>query len=97
MEELYNYLDKIKNELDNSSVIKEYLKSKDKVMNNKELVELINKYHNTMDENIKSEIIKNEDFLEYKKHENDVNFLILEINKILKDITKKGGHGSCQG
>ena len=97
MEELYNYLDKIKYELDNCSVIKEYLKSKDKVMNNKELVELIDKYHNTMDENIKSEIIKNKDFREYKKHENDVNFLILEINKILKDITKKGGHGSCQG
>ena len=90
MEELYNYLDKIKYELDNSSVIKEYLKSKDKVMNNKELVELIDKC-------IKSEIINNKDFREYKKHENDVNFLILEINKILKDITKKGGHGSCQG
>ena len=96
MEELYNYLDKIKYELDNSSVIKEYLQSKDKVMNNKELVELINKYHNTMDENIKSEIIKNKDFREYKKHENDVNFLILEINKILKDITKKGGRKSCR-
>ena len=96
MEELYNYLDKIKNELDNSSIIKEYLKSKDKVMNNKELVKLIDKYHNTLDENIKSEIIKNKDFREYKKHENDVNFLILEINKILKDITKKGGRKSCQ-
>ena len=97
MEELYNYLDKIKYELDNCSVIKEYLKSKDKVMNNKELVELIDKYHNTMDESIKSEIINNKDFREYKKHENDVNFLILEINKILKYITKKGGRGSCQG
>ena len=50
MEELYNYLDKIKYELDNCSVIKEYLKSKDKVMNNKELVGLIDKYHNTIDE-----------------------------------------------
>ena len=96
MEELYNYLEKKKNELDNSSIIKEYLKSKDKVMNNKELVKLIDKYHNTLDENIKSEIIKNKDFREYKKHENDVNFLILEINKILKDITKKGGRKSCQ-
>ena len=96
MEELYNYLDKIKYELDNCSVIKEYLKSKDKVMNNKELVGLIDKYHNTLDENIKSEIVKNKDFREYKKRENDVNFLILEINKILKDITKKGGRKSCQ-
>ena len=96
MEELYNYLDKIKYEIDNSSVMKEYLKSRDKVMNNKELVELISKYHTTLDENIKSEIIKNSDFREYKKHENDVNFLILEINKILKEITKKGGECSCQ-
>ena len=97
MEELYNYLDKIKYELDNCSVMKKYLHSKDKVMNNKKLVDLITLYHDTMDEDIKSEIIKNKDFLEYKKHENDVNFLILEINKILKDITKKGGRGSCQG
>ena len=97
MEELYNYLDKIKYELDNCSVMKKYLHSKDKVMNNKKLVDLITLYHDTMDEDIKSEIIKNKDFLEYKRNENDVNFLILEINKILKYITKKGGRGSCQG
>ena len=66
MEESYSYLDKIKKELDNSEVIKEYLKAKDKVMSNKELVNLINKYHETLDEEItikkkKSEI---QDFAE---------------------------------
>ena len=42
------------------------------------------------------EIIKNKDFRNYKKCENEVNFLILEINKILKELTKKGGCGFCQ-
>ena len=97
MQELYNYIDKIKYELDNSHVMKKYIKARDKVMSNKELTSLISKYHDTLDENIKTEIIKNKDFRDYKKCENEVNFLILEINKILKDITKKGGHGSCQG
>ena len=34
-------------------------------------------------------IISNEEFMEYKHHETELNLLILEINQELKKITKK--------
>ena len=41
-------------------------------------------FKSTMDEN-------NKEFIEYKEKENEVNFLILNINDILKSITGKKG------
>ena len=95
MQEVYSYLDKIEEELDKSSVIKKYSKAKNKVLNDKGLMKLIDDYKKTFNPSLKKELINNSFYREYLKCENDVNFLILEINKILKEIVKKDG-GSCE-
>lgn len=58
-------------------------------MNDKELVQQIEKYNYSKDERIKEEILKNNVFREYKHQEAELNILILEINQELKKITKK--------
>ena len=52
----------------------------------KRLIESINKYKETLDEKIRDEIYNNESFVKYKKLENEVNMLILKLNKIFKEL-----------
>ena len=40
--------------------------------------------------NIKKKIMSNELFKKYKEEETNINFIILEINKRLKEINSKG-------
>lgn len=56
------------------------------IYKDKRLVESINKYKETLDEKIKDEIYENESFVKYKKLENEVNMLILKLNKIFKEL-----------
>ena len=63
--------------------IKESLKD---IYNDKELINLINKYKETGDETIKKEIYNNENFTRYKRLENETNLLIMKLNKIFKEI-----------
>lgn len=51
-----------------------------------ELVSLINKYHNTKDDDIRNEIYNNDKFIKYKKLENEVNLLVLRFNSIFKEL-----------
>ena len=60
------------------------------IMNDKELLELIKKYNETQDEDIKIKILNNELFKDYKDKETELNILILEINSKLKEISNKG-------
>lgn len=89
MEELYIKLDNLKQALDETETIKEIKRLTAKISKNKELLGLIEKYNYTQDERIKEQIISNEEFMEYKHHETELNLLILEINQELKKITKK--------
>lgn len=89
MEDLYVKLDNLKQVLDETKTIKEIKRLTKKISENKELLELIEKYNYTQDERIKEQIISNEEFMEYKHHETELNLLILEINQELKKITKK--------
>ena len=59
MQEVYSYLDKIEEELDKSSVIKKYSKAKNKVLNDKGLMKLIDDYKKTFNPSLKKEIINN--------------------------------------
>lgn len=94
MSDLFLYLDKVKKELDESDVIKEFEQAKKEVYDNKELIELVNKYHNSLSDSLKKEIYSYPEFVKYKQKENEVNFLILSINQILKEIVgKRGGCG----
>ena len=89
MEELYVKLDNLKKVLDETETVRELKRLTKKLSENKRLLELIEKYNYTQDERIKEQIIKDEEFIEYKHHETELNFLILEINRELKQITKK--------
>ena len=90
MKEIIDKVEKIKEELDNSKEVKHIKELNTKLIDNQELVSLIEKYNTTQDESIKKQIINNEFFKEYKISENELNYLILEINFKLKQISKKG-------
>ena len=90
MEELIEKIENIKKELDNSKEVKHIKELNNKIKDNKELLNIIEKYNNTQSESIKKEIINNEFFREYKLSENEINYIILEINSKLKQISKKG-------
>ena len=90
MKELIEKIDNVKKELDNSKEVKHIKELNSKLKDNKELISLIEKYNNTQDESIKEQIVSNEFFIEYKLSENEINYIILEINSKLKQISKKG-------
>ena len=47
---------------------------------------MIEKYKNYPDDKLKKKILESSSFLEYKKSENEVNFIILRINQAFKKI-----------
>ena len=90
MKELIEKVENLKKELDNSKEVKHIKELNSKINDNKELISLIEKYNETQNERIKEQIINNEFFREYKLSENEINYIILEINSKLKQISKKG-------
>ncbi|MBR2828424.1 MAG: hypothetical protein IKE70_04255 [Bacilli bacterium] len=90
MKELLEKLEELKQELDKSSTVIEIKELNKKLEQEEDLVEMVKKYQITKEESLRKEIIKNPIFLEYKKKENDLNFIILEINKRLKSMKKEG-------
>lgn len=93
MEELIKKLENLKKSLDKNQSIKEIKKLNKKIKNNQELVNKINKYNLTKSEEDKQNIIKNKTIIKYKHLEVEVNFLILQINKQLKELSSKKGCG----
>ena len=93
MEELIEKVNELKEELNNTKKVKDLKKINNEIMKDNELLEDIKRYNETQDEKIRERIINNKLFREYKHNENEVNFLILEINKKLKEIN---GSRSCQ-
>ena len=59
-------------------------------MQDKELLKDIEEYNRRPKEELKNKIINNSLFREYKHSEAECNFIILEINKRLKEINNKG-------
>lgn len=72
-------------DIKNSNLAFNIRKSLNDIYNDKELIELINKYKETGDETIKKEIYNNEKFMKYKRLENETNLLIMKLNKIFKE------------
>ena len=89
MEEVYEKLHKLENELDNLSLFKDLKEAYEEVNNNKELVSKIEKYNITKDNSLRLEIYNYEEIKKYKKLENEVNLLILKINNKLKRINNE--------
>ncbi len=89
MEELYEKINLLKKQLDNTPCIKEIKYLYQKIKQDQVLVDLLEKYNYTHDERIKKQLLENDLIREYKHEEAKLNFLILEINQKLKQITKK--------
>ena len=91
MNEIYNKLDQIKENLDNLEIFKKLNKSIDDIKLNKELIDKIKKYNETKDERLRLEIYNYKEIQNYKELENEINLLILHINQKLKVIKSDGG------
>jgi len=90
MEELIEKIENVKTNLEKSEQVKNIKRLNKELSNNKELLNKIERYNITQDEKLHQEIINNKFFREYKLSENEINYIILEINSRLKSITKKG-------
>lgn len=90
MEELLKKIEQLKKEISKDKRVIEIKKLNEKLNQEKSIIDLIEKYNITKDENIKKKILENQLFREYKQAETELNILILEINKELKTITNKG-------
>lgn len=86
-------VDNLINSIDNTKQVKDIKVINKLIMEDKELLDLIKRYNETQDENLKKEIINNKLFKDYKEKETELNILILDINSKLKDISNKGKCG----
>lgn len=91
MNELMEKVDILLNKLDEQECVKEIKKLNNKLVLNKELLDLIKEYKITGNEEIKNKIISDEIYSKYKHYENEVNFIILNIRSKLKVINDKKG------
>lgn len=93
MEELIEKVENLKDSLDTCDKVKRIKSINSEIMKDKDLLELIKKYNETLDESIKKEIINHKLFLDYKHEETELNLLIMDINSRLKEINSKGKCG----
>jgi cell fate (sporulation/competence/biofilm development) regulator YlbF (YheA/YmcA/DUF963 family) len=90
MNELIDKVDNLKKTLDSNEEIIKLKEINEKIMQDKELLKDIEEYNRKPNEELKNKIINNSLFREYKHSEAECNFIILEINKRLKEINNKG-------
>lgn len=90
MNELIDKVNNLKEVLDSHEEIIKLKEINKKIMEDKELLKDIEEYNRTNNEELKNKIINNNLFREYKHSEAECNFIILEINKRLKEINNKG-------
>ena len=93
MEELIDKTNNLISKIDDLEQVKRIKELNKKLSKDKEIKKLIEDYSISRDESIKSKIIDNELFKEYKLNETDINLLIMDINSRLKSINGKKG---CQ-
>ena len=79
------------NTLDNSDLMHNIDYYKQRVLLNKNTLELINRYNNSSDDyeklSLKREIYKDDNYREYMKYYNELFLYILKINKKYKEYT----------
>jgi hypothetical protein len=83
--------------LDKNEYIEKFKVLKQELYSDKELDNLIKSYQNEIDYGkkvtLKKKLYENDLFKSIKECEVEINFIIMEINKILKDLTgEKGCH-----
>lgn len=90
MEKLLEKISILKEELDQTTQVKNIQALNIKLKQNKQLMDKIALYSQTRKESIKEEIYSDELFQQYKKAETELNVLVLEVNSKLKKINSKG-------
>lgn len=90
MNELIEKVENLKQSLDNTNEIIKLKEINEMIMKDKELLKNIEDYNIKGNEELKEKIINHPLFREYKHSEVECNFIILEINKKLKEINNKG-------
>ena len=73
-------------DIKNSNLTYQVREALNNIYSDKELLKDINKYKETLDDDLRYKIYNNEKFQNYKKLENDINMLILKLNKIFKEL-----------
>lgn len=89
MEELIVKVDNLINEIDSTPLVRDIKKLNKEIKKDKELQSLLEEYRLTKNEKIKSKILDNCLFREYKLKETDLNILIMSINQKLKAINNE--------
>ena len=88
----YNFLDT----LDNSNLIKNLTKYKNRLMNNKILLDEIESLKKEVDNNIiidkRKKLYKNNDYKMYMKYYNELLLIVLRINKKFREYTNTKEH-----
>jgi len=76
--------------LENSSLFKDLALYKDRIMNNKELRDLIDRGNREEDEyvllSIKKDLYKYDEYREYMRVYNEIMYIVMDINKRYKDL-----------
>lgn len=94
---LFEKLDKLCSEIDNNDKVKELLDLKKQIYEDNKLKEMLEKYRNSSNNYnaefiaLKSDIVNNPLIKKYRKIENELYFITLEINKRLNSLTDKKG------
>lgn len=91
MEELYGKIDELEKELDKLEIFKELELLKKRIFDNKELVSKIKEYNEYPRDSLRLDIYNYDEISSYKEKENELNLLILSINKRLKNSFKNSG------
>lgn len=90
LDRIYEILAKI----DASSLINDYKNKKLKALQDEELLSLIREYNIKNDIKIKTKILSNTNYAEFKEAERKIYLLIMDINKKFKAL--KGDSYVCQ-
>jgi len=97
---LFEKLDELCNVIDNNDKVQELVKLKKQIYEDNTLKEKIEKYKNNSNQYdtnliaLKSEIINNPLVKRYREIENELYFLVLEINRKLNSLVDKKGCNS---
>lgn len=85
IEKTYELLDY----LDNSKNVKDLTTAKNKLLNNQDILKKIKKYQKEKNITLKKEIFNNPDYANYMQCYNELFYLVMDINKKIKNITGK--------
>lgn len=75
--------------LDNSKIVKDLTTAKNKLLNNQDILKKIKKYQKEKNNTLKKEIFNNPDYANYMQCYNELFYLVMDINKKIKNITGK--------